>query len=264
MNKPISIIIPTYLAPDHLSLCIESIVKGQANPENEILVIVDGNYETNKEVLNRWKDNIKVINFEENVGLPRGTNVGVSSSINELVLVINDDNLLGKNFDKILTENYKDGMCISMNQIEPNPSMFKQFYIKDLGRDPLTFDLDNFYKEEQFISNEYGREQGGMDNTGSTLPFFMSKIDYLKIGGWDIEFDKTGVVADWEFFLRCQLNHIQMIRTYRTHAYHFGSITTGTNRQTVEREGHEYSRFKWGNYIQLESHTNKKYLAGIN
>ena len=39
------------------------------------------------------------------------------------------------------------------------------------------------------------------DGFGSTLPIFMSKLDYLKIGGWDENYE-LGMVADWDFFFK--------------------------------------------------------------
>lgn len=264
MNKPISIIIPTFLAPNHLSLCIESIVKGQANPNNEILVIVDGHYKENKDVLERWKQYIRVVDLEVNQGLPRATNIGVSQASCDLVLIINDDNVMGKDFDKLLLEDYKDGVCITPNQIEPVQSIFKQFYIQDLGRNPLTFDLQQFYVQEKEISKMYGKQNGYVDNTGSTLPFLMSKLDFLRLGGWDELYGTQGLASDWDFFLKCSLSHLEMRRTYKTHTYHFGSVSTGIQRQAIEQQAWAYADFKWGSRILSDYHTNKKYLANSN
>ena len=41
---------------------------------------------------------------------------------------------------------------------------------------------------------------------GYTLPIFMSKYDYKRIGGWD-ETYPGGWVVDCEFFLKCSLNN---------------------------------------------------------
>ena len=31
-------------------------------------------------------------------------------------------------------------------------------------------------------------------------PGFINKVDFLKVGGWDEDYDKSGVVCDWDFF----------------------------------------------------------------
>ena len=72
----ISVIIPTYKSPEVLDLCLQSCIQGQRNT-NQIIVVVDGFYEVNREVLQKYKDSIQALVLEENVGLCRGTNLGV-------------------------------------------------------------------------------------------------------------------------------------------------------------------------------------------
>jgi glycosyltransferase involved in cell wall biosynthesis len=48
----ISVIIPTYKSPDTLDLCLRSAIEGQQN-KNQIIVVVDGFYDLNKEVLRK-------------------------------------------------------------------------------------------------------------------------------------------------------------------------------------------------------------------
>jgi len=88
----------------------------------------------------------------------------------------------------------------------------------------------------------------------------MSKIDYLKVGGWDENYEQ-GMVADWDFFLKCQLSGMKMLRTYNCHFYHFASVSiNGEKRQQAERNGHEYAKYKWGSYIQHNSSNNLKFI----
>jgi glycosyltransferase involved in cell wall biosynthesis len=49
----ISVIIPTYKSPDSLDLCLRSAIEGQQN-NNQIIVVVDGLYDVNKQVLEKW------------------------------------------------------------------------------------------------------------------------------------------------------------------------------------------------------------------
>ena len=97
----ISVIIPTYQSPGALDLCLESAIKGQ-NKDNQIIVVVDGHYDLNKEVLEKHKDSIDVLNLEQNVGLCRGTNLGVYNAKHEQILIVNDDNVFPSNWDFIL------------------------------------------------------------------------------------------------------------------------------------------------------------------
>jgi GT2 family glycosyltransferase len=251
----ISVIIPTYKSPEALDLCLTSAIQGQQDRKNQIIVVVDGHYDINKEVLKKHSKSIDILNLEENVGLCRATNLGVFNAKYERILIVNDDNVFPENWDLSLIESYHPNSVVSPNQIEPTPSMFPQFTIEDLGRDPKTFDLEKFW---QF---DYHFAAGGkIDESGSTLPFFMSKIDFLKVGGWDENYEQ-GMVADWDFFLKCQLAGMKMLRTYECHFYHFASVSVnGEKRRQAEINGHEYSKYKWGSYIKHNPQNNLKFL----
>ena len=174
----ISVIIPTYKEPEVLDVCINSAITGQ-KLNNQIIVVVDGFYEVNREVLEKYKDYIQILDLEENVGLCRATNLGVYNAEFDKILIVNDDNVFPEAWDQVLLEQYKPGSVLAPNQIEPTPSMFRQFHIKDLGRDPKTFNINGFWEYDFSIAEDK------VDETGSTLPIFMSKKDYLRVGGWD-------------------------------------------------------------------------------
>lgn len=253
----ISVIIPTYKSPDMLDLCLRSCIEGQQN-KNQIIVVVDGFYDLNKEVLEKWAKHIDVLNLEQNVGLCRGTNLGVYNAQYDKILIVNDDNVFPLNWDIHLETDYIENSVLSPNQIEPYPSMFPQFHIKDLGKSVNTFDLKRFQEYEKTLNEVVYKKTP--EETGSTLPIFMSKIDFLKVGGWDENYEQ-GMVADWDFFLKCQLSGLKMLRTYNCHFYHFASVSVnGEKRQQAEQNGHEYARYKWGTYIKHNPQNNLKFL----
>jgi glycosyltransferase involved in cell wall biosynthesis len=253
----ISVIIPTYKEPEVLDLCLCSAIEGQNN-KNQIIVVVDGYYDLNKEVLEKYKDNIDVLDLGENQGLCRATNLGVYNAQYDKILIVNDDNVFPYGWDTALELIYTPNSIISPNQIEPTPSMFRQFEIKDLGRDPKTFDLKAFWRYEMDVFNEK------IEETGSTLPIFMAKKDYLKVGGWDESYPGPWVV-DWEFFMKCEMNGMKMLRTYNCHFYHFVSIGTRTpdqvaSNQVKEQACHEYFYYKWGTYAKHNPINNSKLI----
>jgi len=253
----ISVIIPTYKEPEVLDLCLRSAIEGQANT-NEIIVVVDGYYDINKEVLEKYKHSIEILDLEENVGLAGATNLGVYNATNDLILVVNDDNVFPYHWDLELKQVYKPGCVLSPNQIEPYPSMFRQFVIKDLGRDPVAFDLKAYWEFEK------QERDSTLEETGSTLPFLISKTDYLRVGGWDESYP-GGWVVDWEFFMKCEMNGLKMLRTYSTNFYHFVSVGTKSPERVAEarikeQACHEYFRYKWGQYAKYNPVNNSKLL----
>ena len=254
----ISVIIPTYKEPEALDVCLRSAINGQ-RLNNQIIVVVDGFYEVNKEVLDKYKDSIEVLVLEENAGLCRATNLGVYNAQFDKILIVNDDNVFPDVWDQVLLEEYKPGYVLAPNQIEPISSMFRQFYIKNLGRDPKTFDLQAYWDYEHSVKEDK------IEETGSTLPIFMSKTDYLKVGGWDESYPGAWVV-DWEFFLKCELSGMKMMRSYKCNFYHFVSIgteATSEEKQTKaikEQACHEYFKYKWGQYAKHNPRNNSKLL----
>ena len=172
----ISVIVPTYKEPEALDLCLESLIQGQQH-KNQILVVVDGFYDLNKEVLEKYAEHIDILDLEENVGLSKATNLGVYNSSFDKILIINDDNVAPKNWDVNLLEALQPNSVVTPNQIEPTKSIYLQFVQKDLGKSIESFSLEEFWKYENEISEDK------VEETGSTLPFFMYKIDYLRVGG---------------------------------------------------------------------------------
>lgn len=253
----ISVIIPTYKEPEALDLCLQSAIEGQAN-NNEIIVVVDGFYDINKDVLEKYKDKINVLNLEENVGMVRAMNFGHYNASNELIFHVQDDNIFPYHWDLQLKKSYQPNSVLTPNQIEPTPSMFRQFNIKDLGRDPKTFDLKVFWQYEMSIFEDK------VDETGSTFPFLISKYDYLKVGGFDESYPGPWVV-DWEFFMKCEMSGLKMLRMYNCHFYHFVSLGTRTpekvtQNQQIEQQCHDYFYYKWGGYAKHNPSNNSKLM----
>jgi len=255
----ISILILTYEQPTALELCLESIVKNQYH-KNQILIVENGYCEANKPIFEKYKEYIEVLPFEENVGMNRALNLGVCNVKHEIVFIGHDDMVYPKHFDLKMLHQYKPGTVLTVNSIEPYPSFFQQFVIKDLGKDPKTFNIEQFNVFESSIA------VNKLDGTGSTFPFLISKIDYLKVGGFDEMYPLNGVVADWDFFLKCQLSGLKMLRTYNTNVYHFVSLSTNISekqkqqRYQSEVEGHTYAQYKWGTNIKHNPLNNLKYL----
>ena len=252
----ISVIIPTYKSPKVLDLCLESAITGQYR-YNQIIVVVDGFYDLNYDVLYKWREHIDVLNLETNQGLCRATNLGVYNSTSDKILIVNDDNVFPRGWDNKLEEFYNPNWVISPNQIEPRPSMFNQFIIQDLGTDPESFDLSKFW---DYCSKSTISLKEEIDNTGSTLPIFMNRNKFLALGGWDENYPQ-GMVADWDFFLKCNIMGLNMKRIYNCPFYHFTSLSVKDElREQAEIKGHRYSTYKWGDFIKHDTTNNTKYI----
>lgn len=256
--KKISVIIPTYKLPKVVDLCIQSAIEGQ-DGENQIIVIVDGTAQENRDVIAKYNNSpyVQFIVLEQNKGLCNATNLGVLYSAHETILVVNDDNVFPKHWDTLLNADFKEGTILTPNQIEPYGQHIHQFHIKDLGRNTDTFNLKTFQEYEKTVSTQL------IEETGSTLPFMMEKFAYNFIGGWDVNYE-LGVHADMEFFYKLRKLGYKMLRTYNVHFYHFVSLSTkSTQEQAINRHKKElkarvYAKQKWGYSFKSDRLTNVK------
>jgi len=258
----ISAIIPTYNAPDALDLCLRSAIEGQRN-NNQILVISNGNYDKHGHILEKHKEYITLINLDKNVGTCKANNLGAFHAHFDRLLFLNDDNVFPKDWDLKLEHFPKQNTVVAPNQIEPYDSMFKQFVIKDLGRDPKSFDLESFWEEESKISSTE------LEPTGNTFPILINKLDFQKVGGFDDMYPSpSGFVSDWDFFMKCEMNNMRMLRLYYCHFYHFVSTSAKSKEnliksQEYERNCHEYFKIKWGSYAEHNPENNSKMLSSF-
>ena len=249
----ISIIIPTYRNPDSLYICLKSAIEQQHN-KNEIIVVVDGFIEESKEVLEKYKKNINVIDLGKNQGMQSALNYGVMNATNEKIFIVNDDNVFCKDFDLEIEAQLKEKNVLTLNQIEPEGPGIFNFPVKDFGRSPKDFKYCEFIKYEQSIRKDELTIDGGI------FPFAMYKKYYMAVGGFDVIY-KSPFICDWDFFLKLDLIGLGFTRSHNAHLYHFGSTATkngneGEKFKATEGPAAEVFMYKWGIPPQLfENHS---------
>ena len=257
----ISVIIPSFKNPKYLDLCLKSIIENQ-EAKNEIIVVLDGYADLSKDVVDKYKNDISVLEFEDNRGMSHAINFGVYNATGDWILVVSEDNVFCREWDVKLSDNtemgnpnvmhHKDDVNIvyTINQIEPvGPSIYN-FVIKDYGKTLEEFKYEEFLKDDELTIKD-------LTSDGSTFPFFMRKIDFMKVGGFDIDYPSPFVV-DWDFFLKCELAGLEMLRIRQFNFYHFVSKSTknrngyieSTNERneffSSETKAAEYFEYKWG------------------
>ena len=278
----ISVIIPAYKNPKYLDMCLKSIIENQEE-KNEIIVVLDGYVELSKDVVEKYKDDISVLEFPENRGMSTAINYGVYNATGDWILIANEDNVFCKNWDRVLS-NYtltknniqnKYSLVVSINQVEPvGPSMYN-FVIKDYGKIVEEFQYDKFIEDESLLSRDGMIKKFNPLDTpdGSTFPFMMMKTDFLRVGGFDIDYPSPFVV-DWDFFLKCELSGMEIVKLSSLAFYHFGGKSIknrngyiGTTNELVsfyegEQKASEYFEYKWG--FKPKRDGNNKCLPYIN
>jgi glycosyltransferase involved in cell wall biosynthesis len=261
----ISLIIPTYKNPEYLDICLKSAIENQVN-KNQIIVAVDGFIEESQHILDKYKSDIQILDLGQNQGMQTALNLAVYNATNEFLVIINDDNVLSKDWDKLILDKAQEGFVFTINQIEPTGPGIFNFPVKDLGKHP------NEFKYEEFLEYELTLRKDNLTLDGGIFPFVISKKDYMIVGGFDTLY-QSPFICDWDFFLKLDLNGIQFYRMNNLHFYHFGSAATkngkeGTKFKATEHPAAQVFMYKWGITPQLfenNSHRPKgNNIKGIN
>ena len=249
-TKMFTVIIPTYRNPDYLDLCLSSLLTGQDNI-NEVIVIVDGYVSESQHLIDKYQDtpNVRFIEFDDNRGMQMAINLGVYNATNSRLFIVNDDNVFPLHWDtQLLLVPFDPDTIITANQIEPTgPSAFN-FHIQNFGTTVHNFNYDKFCRFEQKISSSKVTSDGGI------FPFVISKRNFMIVNGFDTLYNSP-FICDWDFFLKLELMGCKFVKAHNCHLYHFGSIAT-KNRTTEtddsvaftrgEMEAHRTFEYKWG------------------
>ena len=261
MSSNVTLIIPSYRNPKYLDLCLQSATENRDDPNNHIMVIIDGYFEESREILEKYSD-VLYLDLGENRGMQFALNAGVMQSQTKYVFIINDDNVMPKHWDTRLLEQVeickknirglgKDGyieqdkFVLTVDQFEPTgPGMFN-FPVRDLGQTVEEFEYVKWlYVEDE---NKDKAKPPVIDFDGHIFPFVMEKKYYLACGGFDVFYNSPNV-CDWDFFLKLELLGFVFPRTRALRLYHFGSVATKKNAESQkfrDREAQAFAEYDW-------------------
>ncbi len=99
----LSIIILNYNVRYFLELCVISVQKAIENIDAEIIVVDNNSLDSSCEMMKSRFPSIKFIENKENLGFPKGNNIGVASAKGEYICILNPDTVVAEDtFAKVL------------------------------------------------------------------------------------------------------------------------------------------------------------------
>jgi GT2 family glycosyltransferase len=99
----LSVIILNYNVRYFLEQCVLSVQKALENIDGEIIVIDNNSTEDSCAMMKELFPNIKLIENKENLGFPKGNNIGVAQAKGEYICILNPDTVVAEDtFIKIL------------------------------------------------------------------------------------------------------------------------------------------------------------------
>jgi GT2 family glycosyltransferase len=184
-NKTATIVIVNWDGKQLLKECLQSVVEAvkYAGPNHEILIVDNGSTDGSVEFIRQEFPAVRVLALDRNYGFGDGNNRGIAEARSEIVVLLNNDMIVDREFLPPLLEGFSD------------PSVFavtSQIFFQDVnrrreetGKTRARFENGFFYFWHDQINSE--------DETREVIPVFwagggscaVDRTKFLAIGGFD-------------------------------------------------------------------------------
>jgi GT2 family glycosyltransferase len=114
-NTSASVVIPNWNGRDLLEKYIPSIIEAMdGNPDNEIIVVDNGSEDGSAEFLRQHFPSVRVLALDRNLGFGGGSNAGFRAAKNDIVVLLNSDMRVERDFLAPLLEAFTDETVFSV------------------------------------------------------------------------------------------------------------------------------------------------------
>ena len=114
-NNAASVVIPNWNGRDLLEKYIPSIIAAlSGNPDNEIIVVDNGSADGSAEFLRENFPEVRVLALDRNLGFGGGSNAGFRAAKNDIVVLLNSDMRVERDFLQPLLEPFTDEAVFSV------------------------------------------------------------------------------------------------------------------------------------------------------
>ncbi|GEM_PF-1080304 len=244
MKSPlVSVIIPTFRAPEYLALSLPEFLK---DSRCEVVVGLDGDNARYRELLEGLPVTLSVTGRRQ--GACTSTNLAASAARGEFLFLCNDDMVPAPGWLDPLLSHAGPNAVVSATCWEPGLAPAPPPHrVRDFGRDRSSFRREDFFAS---AAEEKTREPV----PGINYPLLIPRPLWEKAGGLDERFD-PGSASDPDLFIRLALLEPApaMVRARGAVFYHFASrssIFAGGKLSLVwklhRRHGRLMFRLKWG------------------
>lgn len=237
----VDIIIPTYSSPEHLKLCVESIVACTEHP-HRIIIVNSGPDENTAEL----PDDVTVVHAPTRLNFAQAVNLGITVSSAPYICLLNDDVIVSKGWLKPLVDSIEGdiGLCNPLSNCDKGWSHDYDLAIDGI---PLLPGGDTLYEGTVQVK---GVDEPGFEPEQLYTPPFsyggVHRRDWIafyctlisrevinRVGILDEEFSNGGEDVDYcrraaKMGFACAINEGSFV-------FHFGG--TSHTRQDVETPG---------------------------
>ena len=242
MNK-ISVIIPIYNALDDLKVLIQSLKNNFNFALGEIILINDCSKDETTNYLQNFSEQnpeFKVIYNEENFGFIKTCNKGMQIAKNEIVVLLNSDTIIPKNFVEKIIKCFESNSQIGV--ASPISSCSVVYFIpleKGYSIQDINNRLDKFHKTTypKILAAE-------------GFCFCIRKKVIEQIGCLDEIYGK-GYHEEIDFALRAQKNGWENVLIDNLYVYHTRQASFGSDeRKKLIQQNNKIFNERWGEFVE--------------
>jgi GT2 family glycosyltransferase/glycosyltransferase involved in cell wall biosynthesis len=242
-NPPrVSIILVTYNQFEYTKKCLESIKKHTGFIYEIILVDNASADDTVKQVKTHYPE-IRVIENETNLGFPAAVNQGITASLGDYALILNNDTIVTAGWLEGLLEAAEEDESVGLTGPVSNSVSGVQ-----IDREAAYSTIEEMHKYAAAVRGKNRNERFAFPRIAFLCALIKRKV-VNAIGGLDERFS-PGNFEDDDFCLRAQLAGFKTVINKGVFIHHFGSksFKAGGEQEYAERlrvNGEKFAE-KWG------------------
>lgn len=247
--RPLSIIIPVYNEPEHLSRCIDSVIQ-YSNGRYELLIIDDASTDPAiRPLLAHYSElaNVRVLENPSNIGFVRTANIGFKHAIGDVLLL---------NSDTIVTPRWIEKLraCCYFSEHTATASPFSNaagaFSVPDVGVNaplPAHLGVEAYSRLVETVARLHYPEVP----TNNGFCMYVKEAALKEAGGFDEQAFGMGYGEENDFCMKLRaLGWTHRLAT-NTFVYHFGSASFSDQKQKLVDEGRKVLNERYPDYTGL-------------
>ncbi len=257
----LSVIILNYNVRYFLEQCVLSVQKALENIEGEIIVIDNASSDDSCDMMKTKFPQIKLIENKDNLGFPKGNNIGVAEAKGEYICILNPDTVVAEDtFTKILnTKNWTLNTGIIGCKLIDGAGNFLPESKRGVPTPWIAFTkIFGLYKISNYFGKYYAQhlsenESGKVDILVGAF-MVMKRELYLEVGGFD---ENCFMYSD-----DIDLSYLVLKTGKSNYYFHETSVIHYKGESTV-RDGTYMKRFREAMQFFYKKHFNKSWVFDL-
>lgn len=254
----LSVIILNYNVRYFLEQCVLSVQKALEGIDGEIIVIDNNSSDDSCEMMQQLFPNVKRIENKENLGFPKGNNIGVAQAKGEFICILNPDTVVAEDtFSKILnTKNWQLNTGIIGCKLIDGTGNFLPESKRGVPTPWVSFTkIFGLYKVSNLFGKYYAQhltenQSGNVDILVGAFMVMQRKL-YNEIGGFD---EKCFMYSD-----DIDLSYMVLQKGKYNYYFHETSIIHYKGESTVRDEKY-MKRFQEAMQFFYKKHFKKSFV----